>query len=90
MAASARTLAPVVSGLRIVASDCRGQVLRLAGIERALEGAPLFAKDRIELMVRGAFSPVTDMHASAGYKAYMAGVLVADILHDLAGKEAAR
>jgi putative selenate reductase FAD-binding subunit len=85
VAASARSLRPV-SGLRLVASDCRGQLLRLAGIERALEGAALPPKERIEVMVRGAFSPAADIHASAGYKAYMAGVLAADILHELAGK----
>lgn len=90
VAASARALSPAVSGLRLVASDCRGQVLRLAGIERALEGAALPPKEKLELMVRGAFSPAADMHASAAYKAHLAGVFAADILHELAGKEAGR
>jgi putative selenate reductase FAD-binding subunit len=90
VAVSARALAPVVRGLRLVASDCRGQVLRLAGIERALEGAALPPRERIEVMVRGAFAPAADMHASSPYKACLAGVFAADMLHGLAGREARR
>ncbi len=90
VAASARALSPAVSGLRLVASDCRGQVLRLAGIERALEGSALPPKEKLELMVRGAFTPAADMHASAAFKSHLAGVFAADILHDLAARGAER
>lgn len=88
VAVSAQTLLPTVTRVRAVASDCRGQILRLSGFEKALEGAALPPRDRIEAMVGGAFSPRPDMHASAVYKAYLAGVLSADILHELAGREA--
>ncbi len=90
VAASAHALAPAVRGLRLVVSDCQGQVLSLAGIERALEGVPLPPRDRIEVMVGGAFLPAADMHASSPYKSCLAGVFAADILRALAGKEAAR
>ena len=88
VAVSARSLSPAASRVRVVVSDCGGQILRLSGFEKALEGAALPPKDRLEAMVRGAFTPLADMHASAAYKAYMAGVFAADILHELAGKGA--
>jgi putative selenate reductase FAD-binding subunit len=90
VALAARALSPAVSGVRAVASDCRGQILRLAGFEKALEGAALPARERIEAMVRGAFSPRADMHASAPYKSCLAGVFAADILHELAAGRARR
>jgi probable selenate reductase FAD-binding subunit len=86
VAVSASAASPAVRGLRVVVSDCRGQLLRLSGIEKALEGAALPPRDRLEAMVRGAFSPKPDMHASAAYKSYMAGVFAADLLRALAGK----
>lgn len=88
VAVSASAAAPAVRGPRIVVSDCRGQLLRLTGIEHALEGAALPSRDLLEAMVRGAFSPVPDLHASAGYKSYMAGIFAADLLRDLAGEGA--
>ncbi|MCX7032108.1 MAG: FAD binding domain-containing protein [Spirochaetes bacterium] len=88
IAVSAARLHPEVSRVRIVASDCRGQVLRLADAEEALEGSPLPAKDRIEKLVRAAFWPTSDIHASTEYKRYLAGVYAADLLHALAGRQA--
>jgi probable selenate reductase FAD-binding subunit len=85
VAISAGATSPALRGLRVVVSDCRGQLLRLTGIEKALEGAALPSRDRLEAMVRGAFSPAADMHASAAYKSYMAGVFAADLLRALAG-----
>jgi probable selenate reductase FAD-binding subunit len=68
---------------RIVVSDCRGGrvQLREAG---AADGA-LPEKSRIEESVRTRFAPAADPHASADYKRYMAGVLVADALYALWG-----
>ena len=86
VAVSALAAQPRISGLRVVVSDCRGQLLRLSGIEKALEGAALPPRDRLAAMVRSAVSPRPDMHASAAYKSYMAGVLAADLLSALAGK----
>ena len=88
IAVAAARLSPNVTRVRIVASDCRGQVLRLADAEEALEGSPLPAKERIEKMVRAAFWPTSDIHASTEYKRYLAGVYAADLLHALAGRQA--
>ncbi len=88
VAVSAGAASPAARGLRVVVSDCRGQLLRLSGIENALEGAALPSRDRLEAMVRGAFSPAADMHASAAYKSSLAGVFAADLLRALAGKGA--
>ena len=88
IAVAASRLQPSFAGVRIVASDCRGQVLRLADAEAALEGSPLPAKDRIEKLVRAAFWPTSDIHASTECKRYLAGVYAADLLHELAGRQA--
>jgi putative selenate reductase FAD-binding subunit len=71
---------PVLRGLRLVAGDCQGQPVRLREVEDALEGEPLPPRDGLEEMIRAAFSPRPDMHASAEYKKYMAGVLAAELL----------
>jgi len=84
-AASARAAAPAVKGLRLVVSDCRGQRIRLTALEQKLEGAPLPPRQALEELARAEFSPRPDMHASVPYKRYMAGVLIADLLGDLAG-----
>jgi putative selenate reductase FAD-binding subunit len=88
IAVAAARFQPDVTQVRIVASDCRGQVLRLADAEEALEGSELPAKDRIEKLVRAAFWPTSDIHASTEYKRYLAGVYAADLLHALAGRQA--
>jgi probable selenate reductase FAD-binding subunit len=88
IAVSAARFLPKLTHVRIVASDCRGQVLRLADAEDALEGSRLPAKDRIESLVRAAFWPTSDLHASTEYKRYLAGVYAADLLHGLAAREA--
>jgi CO/xanthine dehydrogenase FAD-binding subunit len=88
IAVSAARFLPKLTRVRVVASDCRGQVLRLADAEVALEGSPIPAKDRIESMVRAAFWPTSDLHASTEYKRYLAGVYAADLLHGLAAREA--
>jgi putative selenate reductase FAD-binding subunit len=76
--------------VHVVVSDCGGQRLRLESVEVALEGRTLPDKDDIEEMVAIAFAPRPDIHASADYKRYIAGVLVADALYALvAGKESA-
>jgi len=88
IAVAAARLRPKVSRVRIVASDCRGQVLRLGDAEEALEGSGLPQKDRIEKLVRAAFWPTSDLHASTEYKRYLAGVHAADLLHALAERQA--
>lgn len=84
IAASARTLRPLVSGLRLVASDCRGTLMRLARLEGQLEGAPLPPRAAVEEALGDEFSPQPDMHASSRYKLYMARVFIADLLHEMA------
>jgi putative selenate reductase FAD-binding subunit len=88
IAVSARSLEPDLREVRVVASDCSGQLLRLGSVEERLEGKALPEKARIEEAVARAFSPMPDIHASAEYKRYMAGVLVADAFHGLAGTRA--
>jgi len=85
---AAARLSPRIAHLRIAASDCRGQLLRLADAEEALEGSPLPDRDRIEKAVRAAFWPTSDNQASTEYKRYLAGVYAADLLHELAGRQA--
>jgi probable selenate reductase FAD-binding subunit len=81
-AASVRGLDPV-RGIRIVIGDSAGGMRRLGGAEKALEGRALPQKGAIEEAVRREFAPKPDIHASAEYKLYMAGVMIADILHGL-------
>ncbi len=81
-AVSARGLDPV-QGIRIVIGDPAGGMRRLGGAEKALEGRALPPKGAIEEAVRRELAPKPDIHASAEYKLYMAGVMVADILHGL-------
>jgi putative selenate reductase FAD-binding subunit len=85
-AVSARAAAPVLLAPVIVVSDCRGQLQRLAEAERSLDGAVLPARQRVEQLARARFTAEPDLHASAEYKRYMAGVLVADLLAGLAGE----
>jgi putative selenate reductase FAD-binding subunit len=74
--------------IRIVVSDCAGQCVRLEELEKELEGAALPEAPLLEKRVAGLFTPRAEIHASAGYKRYIAGVLVADALHELATGEA--
>jgi putative selenate reductase FAD-binding subunit len=79
----------VLTGVRVVVSDCRGQHVRLQDVERALEGNALPAKSLVEKWVAAVFMPAPDIHASSAYKRYLAGVLAADALHAIAaGREA--
>ena len=82
-AVSVDSASPAVTGARVVLSDCQGQLVRLSAVEEALNGSPLPPKEQIEGMVSRAFTPAADMHGSAAYKRYMAGVLAADALHAL-------
>ena len=87
-AVSGRAAGQGLRDIRIVVSDCMGQRLRLNELEKELEGPALSEKLRVETMVGRIFSPRADMHASAEYKRYIAGVLVADALRELLGAEA--
>ncbi len=80
VAASAISLQPEVSGLRVLASDCRGSLVRLARLEELLEGRPLPTRAEIEEAVGSEFAPQADAHASSRYKLYMTRVLAADAL----------
>jgi putative selenate reductase FAD-binding subunit len=66
----------------MVLSDCRQECVVIR--EPELNRWPLPTREKIEEMVRAAFAPAADMHASAEYKRYVAGVLAADMLHELA------
>jgi probable selenate reductase FAD-binding subunit len=83
---SPKSLVVAVSESRIVVSDCAGQRVHLKEAEKELGGRPLPGKAGIAELVRGTFSPRADLYASAEYKHYLVGVLVADALHALAGK----
>jgi putative selenate reductase FAD-binding subunit len=77
----------VLRDLRVVIGDCVAPPLRLLDVEDELEGKNLPEKEKIETLVRKHFAPAGDFHASAEYKRYMAGVIVADTLHDLISGE---
>lgn len=85
VAVSCRESLPVLTEVRIVVSDCAGQRIRLHEVERALEGAILTAKEVIEKVVSASFTPKPDLHASSAYKRYIAGILAADALYEIAG-----
>ena len=87
VAVSAHAAAPKLRGVVIVVSDCRGQRVRLARMEKKLEGARIPPRQDLEGLARAELDPGPDVHASARYKKYMAGVLVADLLAALAGEE---
>ena len=72
-----------VRGVRITAGDNAAGPVRLRKTEAALEGRPLPDKETIEQAVGAELSPQADIHASAAYKRYMAGVIAADLLHGL-------
>ncbi|MGA2640101.1 MAG: FAD binding domain-containing protein [Spirochaetia bacterium] len=88
-AVSARAAVPALEQPRFVLSDCRGQRVRLTAAERRLEGAPLPPRQDIEALARAELAPHPDMHASAAYKRYMSGIMIADLLAALA-QEAGR
>ena len=83
-AVSARAAGPSAEGLRVVLSDCRGQRMRLTAMEKKLEGMPIPPRQDLEELARAEFVPAPDMHASGAYKRYRAGVLVADLLAEIA------
>lgn len=74
----------VVSEARIVAADGVSPPTRLTDLEDGLTGKALPAIEEIEGMCRGVFGPAADIHASAAYKRYLAGIFVADTLYELA------
>jgi putative selenate reductase FAD-binding subunit len=86
IAACAAAVQPRFEGLRIFASDCRGSMVRLRQAEDALEGRPIPPRAEIESTVGRSFVPQPDIHASMQYKLYMVGVLVADVLQEMAGR----
>ena len=89
VAVSFKESRPVLTDVRVVVSDCRGQRVRLQAVELALEGSALPSKSLVEKLVGAAFAPTADIHASFAYKRYLAGVLAADALHALAsGRDA--
>ncbi|HYW84023.1 MAG TPA: FAD binding domain-containing protein [Spirochaetia bacterium] len=89
VAVSFKECRPVLMDVRVVASDCRGQCVRLQAVELALEGNVLSSKSLVEKWVGAAFAPTADIHASFAYKRYLAGVLAADALHAIAsGRDA--
>lgn len=88
VAACAHTLLPRISGLSVLACDCQGTMVRLAALEKSLEGGPLPSREEMEKSVGDGFSPLADMHASSLYKLYMTRVLAADALLMMAGGKA--
>jgi len=79
-AVSARAAAPTLEQPRLVLSDCRGLRVRLSGTERNLDGELLPPRQTIEALARAEFSPQSGPYASAAYKRYIAGVMIADLV----------
>ena len=87
-AVALRSEAGVAAAVRIVLGDCVSPAQRLSGTERLLTGRALPDGVAIGALVGEEFCPEPDLHASADYKRYLAGVYVADLLHNLAAREA--
>jgi putative selenate reductase FAD-binding subunit len=85
VAVSALSAKPTLESVFIAAGDCVGPFVRLRAVEKALQGKTLPPKERIEERVKNAWEPRADIHASAEYKRYIAGVAVADLLHGIGG-----
>ena len=83
-AVAARSAQAEVRDPRIVIGDGSSAPIRLPETEGRLRDAPLAPKARIEEWVSRELHPAADFQASAEYKRYIAGVLVADALHGLA------
>ena len=71
-----------MENVRIVLGDCVDQARRYHVIEENLNGKTPEPAEKIEQMVSECFTPKSDYHASAGYKLYMAGIILADLLID--------
>lgn len=69
---------------RISVSDCVTGPIRLTSVETALAGKEVVPKQVIEELVAGDFDPDGDFHAGAAYKRYIAGITLADMIHQLA------
>jgi probable selenate reductase FAD-binding subunit len=50
-------------------------VVRLAAVEKALDGRPLPSAQHIEPLIAGSVSPIDDLRGSAAYKRHLAAVL---------------
>ena len=82
-AAAAAVVTPSLMDPVIVVTDCVSAPVRLTTVEGACDAATI--PTDIEARVGRVFAPAPDIHASPGYKRYLAGVYVADCLHDLFG-----
>ena len=89
VAASASSIEPRITNLRLVAADCVRPATRLSKLEWRLEGRTLPPRSEIEEEAGGEFSPQPDIHASSTYKRYMTRVLVADALLQMSGRKSA-
>jgi xanthine dehydrogenase iron-sulfur cluster and FAD-binding subunit A len=80
-----------ISEARLALTGVGGRPLRIRQAERQLSGAPLVAEvlDDVAETVRQAVDPDSDIHASAGYRRHLAGVLSIRALR-LAAERAAR
>ncbi|MBI4859519.1 MAG: molybdopterin-dependent oxidoreductase FAD-binding subunit, partial [Candidatus Riflebacteria bacterium] len=62
---------------------------RLTALEERLAGQALPPRERIEELVRPLVRPVGDLRGSEEFKRHLAGVMVADALHEAARREEA-
>ena len=72
----------------IVTGGALGAVTRLAEIEKALMENPELPKEEIEKLVAREYPGLSDIHGSAEYKRYIAGVTIADLVDRCRRKEA--
>jgi putative selenate reductase FAD-binding subunit len=77
----------IATAVRISLGDCVSAPFHLSGTEGLLTGRTLPDRSKIGSLVCKEFCPKPDIHASEDYKRYLAGVYVADLLHDLAAQE---
>lgn len=62
-------------------------VVRLFKLEEILDGNSLPGKPEIETLVRKHINPTDDIRGSAGFKNYLAGIMIADCIHSSFNRE---
>jgi putative selenate reductase FAD-binding subunit len=72
----------ILSNVRVAAGGVNKHVVRLAKLEKKLEGNKLPVRTEIEDTVKKTVSPLKDIRGWVQFKKYLAGVLISDCIHN--------
>ena len=72
----------ILSNVRVAAGGVNKHVVRLAKLEKELEGNKLPVRTEIEDGVKKTVSPLKDIRGGVQFKKYLAGVLISDCIHN--------